>query len=176
MMRVAEWARAARKGRFLVLVLVLPIVACAPERPAAAPEIRVFDAMMTEPAGSAPAAAYLTITNEGEAPDTLIGAEIEAAGRVTLHTQALSDGMVRMEPLAFVELPAGGEVRLAPGGIHLMIEKPEAGLVAGDSLEITLLLRRKGRVPIEAEVVSYTSLGEAIGGAAPEHRHHDGGS
>jgi len=66
-------------------------------------------------------AAYVEIRNAGDAPVTINGASVEGAGRVEFHTTREVDGMLRMERLDALSVPAGDSLSLAPGGVHLML-------------------------------------------------------
>src|SRR5690606_767212 len=73
----------------------------------------------------APAALYATVDNHTGAADTLVALTVSVADRAELHTQMRhGEGMgatVMMEPVAAIPVPAGGVVRLAPGGYHGMV-------------------------------------------------------
>lgn len=74
------------------------------------------------PAGSGPAGGFLTVRNGSDRPRTLVAAASPAAARVEIHRSWLDEGGVaRMARLESVEIPAGGELRFAPGGHHLML-------------------------------------------------------
>ncbi|MDP4789983.1 MAG: copper chaperone PCu(A)C, partial [Haliea sp.] len=65
-------------------------------------------------------AAYLTVRNTGAEVLAITGGTASGAGRVELHETLEVDGMMRMQQQSVVEVPAGGSVELAPGGLHLM--------------------------------------------------------
>ena len=69
------------------------------------------------------AAAYLTLENTCPADERLTGVASASAKRVELHTHEInSDGISAMKASANgLELPAGGLLRLAPGGDHVML-------------------------------------------------------
>ena len=61
----------------------------------------------------------------------ITGAELEITGYtspqfddVSLHHTALEDGVSRMNEVPALNIPAGAEIELAPGGYHLMLMKP----------------------------------------------------
>ena len=103
----------------------------------------------------APAAApviggYLTLTNAGSEPDTLIGGSTPLAERIEIHQMTMEDGIARMRPLPDgVEIAPGSSVELAPGGTHLMFIKPTRPLVEGERIEATLEFSRAGAVKVE---------------------------
>ncbi|WP_162267060.1 copper chaperone PCu(A)C [Luteimonas abyssi] len=102
------------------------------------------------------AAGYLQIAN-GEGDDRLLGVETAAAERVEIHEMRETDGVMQMrERVDGVVVPSRGRVALAPGGDHLMLIAPDAGLAPGTQVEATLVFERAGRVPVTFEVRSAT--------------------
>ena len=80
-------------------------------------------------------------------------AETPRATRVELHEMSITDGIMRMRPIAGgIALPAGGEVRLAPGGLHLMLIGPKGGFEQGVRVPTTLVFERAGRITVELAV------------------------
>jgi copper(I)-binding protein len=69
---------------------------------------------------------------------------------------SMEGGVMRMRPLERVELPAGKTVKLAPGGMHLMLEELRQPLKAGDRLPLVLSVQPSGMslitVNVQAEV------------------------
>ena len=100
---------------------------------------------------SRPGAAWLTIRNTGEA-DRLVGAESPAAERVELHTHIHEDGVMMMRRVDAIQVPAGGEAALEPGGDHLMLFNLKAKFAPGDTFPLTLIFDNAGRVTVEMRV------------------------
>src|SRR3954466_5412959 len=63
-------------------------------------------------------AAYLTIVSP--TPDRLTAISTPEAKTAELHTMTMEGGVMKMRPLAGVDLPAGQPVTLKPGGSHIM--------------------------------------------------------
>lgn len=96
------------------------------------------------------AGAYLTVTNSGTEPDRLTGGSTPIADRIEVHQMTMDDGIARMRPLPDgIEVAPGASVELAPGGIHLMLIKPNQQLIEGSSFKATLEFARAGTVEIE---------------------------
>lgn len=117
------------------------------------------------PPGQTTSAAYMKLVNTGTAPLTIVGASSNSAARAEIHSTRQRDGMMQMESVARVPVPAHGEVALAPGGYHLMLIDLKQPLRAGDKVDITLRDERGGAYTATLPVVKM--LGEA--GAAPHH-------
>ncbi|KPF61454.1 hypothetical protein IP88_15710 [alpha proteobacterium AAP81b] len=99
------------------------------------------------PVPGRPSAGYLTLTGGGQ-PDRLTGATAPGV-RIELHSMSMAGGVMKMEKLDALPLPAGATAAFAPGGKHLMI----FGLTAGaKSLPITLVFASGAKVTVPAEV------------------------
>jgi copper(I)-binding protein len=122
---------------------------------AAGSSIRIEDpwarpATMME--GKSVSAVYMVIRNEGGQADRLIRAESDVAETVELHETKMEGGMMKMEPVQGIDVPAGGQVELKPGGLHVMLIGLKRELAVGDRLTATLHFERAGVVTLEAEV------------------------
>ena len=100
---------------------------------------------------SRPGAAWLTIRNSGDA-DRLVGAGSPAAARVELHRHIHRDGVMTMRKVEAIDLPAGSETALEPGGDHLMLFGLKAGLKTGGSFPLTLVFKKAAPVTVEVRV------------------------
>ncbi len=109
-------------------------------------------------------AAYLTLHNRGTQPATVQAASAEGAGRLEIHTTREVDGLMRMQPLSTLEVPAGGSVALEPGGTHLMLLELERMPAPGETRQ--LCLQPVGDEPL---CVSAAVRKDADGG---DHHHH----
>lgn len=128
-------------------------------------------------AGAGTGAGFLRIRNRGAEPERLLGASSERAGKIELHQQVEHDGVVGMRPLGEgVEIPPGGELRLAPSGIHLMLIDLRAPLVPGERVPLQLHFARAGEVPValhvEVPAPEAPSRPKPAAGAGHEHDHH----
>ena len=112
-------------------------------------------------------AGFLTLRNAGSAPDRLISATSPVARTVELHTHMREGEVMRMRPVQAIDLPPGQEVRLAPGGMHLMLIGLTRPLRQGERVPVTLVLERGGRLDVALEVLAAGARGP--GGAAPRH-------
>jgi len=110
---------------------------------AASPAVAESSQISATQAWSRPAAAggagagYLTLVNRGKA-DILVGASSPLASRVELHSASMTGGMMRMDAESRVPVPAGGQIKFAPGGRHLMFVGLTRALHVGDTLPATL--------------------------------------
>jgi hypothetical protein len=112
--------------------------------------IVITDARLGLPTGPN-AALYLTAANDGPS-DRLHGVETDLAAAVEIHETATDTGTMAMHAVNSLELAEGDTLVLEPGGPHLMLVDV-ARLVVGDTVAVTLVWEKAGRVSIQAEVV-----------------------
>ena len=90
--------------------------------------------------GGVPSAGYFTIENSGGQPVSLTGVRSDAFGMAMLHqTSQDQQGRMSMSAVHDVPVPAMGRLAFAPGGYHVMLEKPAKPLHVGDRIALTLL-------------------------------------
>jgi copper(I)-binding protein len=113
------------------------------------------------PKGASSGAGYLTVTNNGSAPDRLTCAGTDAAAQCQIHTMSMENGAMKMRPVeGGLEIKPGETVTLKPGSSHMMFVKLKHPLETGKTVEATLQFEKAGMVKIEMPVV-------AMGAAAP---------
>lgn len=110
------------------------------------------------------ASAYFTIKNNGDADDALVAASAPVADMVGLHEVVTEGAESKMQPIEKIDVPAGGEVKLEPGGLHVMLEELTQELKEGDSYTLTLEFESGLTMDVEITVESYTSDGGMEGG------------
>ncbi len=136
--------------------------------PAAAHEFKVGGLTIDHPWArptlpGRPSAAYAEISNAGETPDRLIDASSPAFGAIELHTTLKDGDVMRMEQVEAIEVPAGGAVSLAPGGLHVMLFDPAEALAEGASFPLELTFELAGRVEVTVTVEARASGGHDHG-------------
>jgi protein SCO1/2 len=83
-------------------------------------------------------AAYMTLVNVSSADVTLVKLRSPAFEKVELHEMSMEGGMMKMGQLNEVIIPAAGQTRFEPGGMHLMLHGPKSHLSAGQTVDLTL--------------------------------------
>ena len=107
------------------------------------------------PGGAPIGGGYLTITNNGSAPDKLVSVSIPAtvADHVEMHEMATKDGVMTMRPIAGgVAVAPGKTVAFVPGGYHLMLMGLKAPLKEGDRVKAELTFEKAGKVEVTINV------------------------
>ena len=148
--------------RVAVAVLAaLAVGACVPaaDESAGAGGVTVVDAYAAEPITTDVGAVYLTIENRGAAADTLVSAAAPVAAMVHLHRMTPGGG-ARMRVQEVAVVPAHGQLRLRPGGLHLMLMQLSHRPTAGDTIDLAITFRHAGTVHVRVPVVSYLEVGE----------------
>jgi len=114
----------------------------------------VEDTWIRQPPEAAPVAGgYMVLRNSGAQDDRLIAVRSEVARNVEIHEMVMEGDMMKMREMADgLAVPAGETVMLKPGGFHLMLMEPEAGLVAGKRIPLTLVFERGGEQVVEFDV------------------------
>lgn len=151
-----------------MLVVTATAGACA-SGAEAEPELTVLDGF-TVP-GAASIAAYLTIRNEG-GPDALVGASLGGpdtgrAESISLHRTVIEDGLALMRSVERIEVPAGSERALEPGGAHIMIERLREPVELGEVLVLVLEFERSGHLEIEITAVTADEALARLRGEGP---------
>ena len=119
--------------------ILLLVCLCLPN--AALAELVVSDAWIKNLPASVPVrAGYLRIHNPSAIPVSIVAIRSEAFARVEIHQTVARDGMMSMEAIPELTIGAGESIRLAPGGLHLMMMQPLTATRVGDRLEIILSL------------------------------------
>lgn len=137
--------------------LALGLSAAVPAQPVTRGDLTVDHPYTREvPPGARTAAAYVTIDNRGREPDRLVSASSPRAAAVEIHSMREELGVMRMRQVSEVIVPAHGRVKLAPGGMHLMIVEPTSPLRAGERVPLTLTFARAGPIDVQLTVESMT--------------------
>ena len=106
--------------------------------------------------GQSGTGAFMTLVSKDGGK--LLGAASPVAGVVELHEMAMDNNVMKMRAIPALDLPAGREVQLKPGGYHVMLLDLKRPLKVGEKVQIELRLEtRDGKritQPVEVEVRS----------------------
>jgi hypothetical protein len=136
------------------------LIACLAGAPSVrAEDVKAGDLVISQawsratPGGAKIGGGFLTIENKGSAPDKLVGVSAEAAGKVEVHEMAMDGGVMKMRPVeGGLTIDPGKTVKLAPGGLHLMMMDLKSPLKQGDKLPVTLQFEKAGKVAVTLDV------------------------
>ena len=106
----------------------------------------VTDAWFRSLPGKLPAGGYFTAQNNSRRDVSITGVSSEACGMVMIHQSSNKGGMSGMDMVDSVKVPAGGIVKFAPGGYHLMCEQPKMKI--GAKVPVLLHLSDGGTIAV----------------------------
>ena len=109
--------------------------------------------------------AFGTLENSGSEDVTVVSASSPAASTVELHEVAMDDdgAMVMREIEGGFVVPAGSDYLLEPGASHLMLMGLTDGLLAGDTVTITLELADGSTLDVDAVAKDFAGANESYG-------------
>jgi periplasmic copper chaperone A len=135
-----------KRALFALMLLATPAMA----HDQMAGVLHIIHPSIPLPAGIAKSAAgYVTISNEGETPEELVGVRSPFAASTTLHTTIFEDGIAKMRPVIGVPIAPGDVINLEPGGMHVMFMGLTSTVAEGDMIPATLIFRNAGEVAVE---------------------------
>jgi hypothetical protein len=98
------------------------------------------------------AAAYFVVRNRGADADRLLGVHTPLAGKAELHEHVHADGVMKMQQVQDVVVPAGGEARFEPMGYHVMLFNVRQQAKDGERFPLTLTFEKAGAIEVEVAV------------------------
>ncbi|MCQ0024679.1 copper chaperone PCu(A)C [Streptomyces somaliensis DSM 40738] len=164
----------------LALLTGLVLAGCSSPGPAdGKPRLEVGGAFIPEPVNADMAGGFLTVTNSGDAADTLTSVTSDLSDDVQMHETRDH----KMRQVDSFDLPAHGELRLERGGSHLMFMDLKRTPKRGDKVRVALHFEESGpievEIPVEARTHDPRSGGHTTHGGHGAHGHrsspqHDG--
>ncbi|MGA7711579.1 MAG: copper chaperone PCu(A)C [Rhizomicrobium sp.] len=100
--------------------------------------LTVSDAWIRALPAGVPAGGYFTLRNDSGKTVTLTGASSPACGMLMLHQSENMGGMMKMDDVASIDIPAGGTIHFSPGGYHLMCMAPKPAIKPGNTVNVEL--------------------------------------
>ncbi|AWU96623.1 copper chaperone PCu(A)C [Azospirillum ramasamyi] len=107
---------------------------------------------------------YLSLTNTGTEEDRLVAASTPVAEKAELHTHLNENGVMKMREVPYIAIAPGETMKLAPGGLHVMLLGLKKPLVKGEQVPLTLRFEKAGTVDVELSI-------EAAGQSGSDHGH-----
>lgn len=107
------------------------------------------------PPGARATAAYLSLSNPTDSPIIIQSLDASCCAHVMLHRTRREGERVLMEHLDEITVPAHGDIKLEPGGLHIMLMGAKAPLKAGDPVSLQLQFADGRRQKISLLVQSH---------------------
>lgn len=119
----------------------------------AATDITATDAWTREtPPGVSTTAIYLTLKNKTAKAVRLIAVASDSSDRLELHTHKMQDGMMKMQQIEAITIPAGAEIALMPHGDHIMVFNLDVALKEGEVVSVELSFDNGQILSVDAPV------------------------
>lgn len=132
-------------------LMLSPLMAQAHEYKAG--QIQIDHPWSREMPPSAPnAAAFFVLHNQSDTADRLVSASSPQAQKTEIHEHVHKDGLMKMQQVQGVDVPAGGEVKFVPMGYHVMLFGVKQQLKDGERFPMTLRFEKAGEVQVEVAV------------------------
>lgn len=98
-------------------------------------------------------AVYLSVKNKGKADDTLVAVKTSVSQNAELHTTLQDEGVMKMRKVeGGLKIPAGETVKLAPGGLHIMLTDVAGKIEPGAKFPLTLVFEKAGEIEVSVQV------------------------
>ncbi|HET7403599.1 MAG TPA: copper chaperone PCu(A)C [Usitatibacter sp.] len=98
--------------------------------------------------------AYVTLTSSEDAK--VVGVSTPLARRAQMHASNMTGGVMHMEVVDTLALPADTPVQLKPGGTHVMLMEVDHMLKPGDTVPLEFTIEnakgQRSRVEVKAQV------------------------
>ncbi|MBF8754446.1 copper chaperone PCu(A)C [Pseudomonas guariconensis] len=100
-------------------------------------------------------AAYFVVHNNGQQDDRLLSVDSPITDDAQLHEHAkTADGLMKMQQVPSVAVPAGKNLTFAPSAYHVMLMQPKerSMLTDGKRFPLTLHFEKAGDITVEVAV------------------------
>ncbi len=108
--------------------------------------------------------AFLVFKNSTDSDRAVVSAESDVSDKVELHTHLHEDGVMKMRQVDQIDVPAGGETVLEPGGFHVMLIGLKQPLKLGQMVDIKFYIDDGSSTQVQAEVKTIMSGMKMKGG------------
>jgi copper(I)-binding protein/mono/diheme cytochrome c family protein len=99
-------------------------------------------------------AGYMTLFNVGSEEVTLVKVESDSYENIEVHEMAVVDGLMEMREVTDMIIPANGQIQFQPGGMHLMLKKPQRRLTTGQMVDMTLTFKSGRKQMVSVNVAA----------------------
>ncbi|HEX3497692.1 MAG TPA: copper chaperone PCu(A)C, partial [Stellaceae bacterium] len=92
--------------------------------------------------------------------DRLVAVATPAAAKAELHVTSMDGGVMKMRPIAAVDVKAGAQTEFKPGGMHIMLVGLTAPLKVGQSFPLALTFEKAGKIETIVTVEKPGAMGD----------------
>lgn len=104
------------------------------------------------PPGHPNSAAFMVLKNTSDQDRALVNAKSSISKVVELHTHRKEGGMMRMRRIKQIDIKAGGETVLKPGGLHVMFIGLKQAVNPGDEVDLELVFDDGSKIKLMVPV------------------------
>lgn len=140
-------------------LLSLALALCAAPALAAPASVMVSDCWVRLLPGSLPSGGYFSVMNMGGKTINLVGVETDAFGMAMLHQTQSNGSTSSMVMVDKAPVPANGTLNFAPGGYHLMLERPTHPIKVGTSIPMAFEFDDGEKITSQCKVKSAGATG-----------------
>lgn len=129
-------------------LLALVVVACGGDG-----GVEVVDAWARpSPEVAASAAFYVSLDNNADTGDAIVGATSGRCGSIEVHETVVDEDVMEMQQVDELVLPPGETVVMEPGGFHLMCMMVSESLAEGEIVDVDITLRSGSTMTVSVDV------------------------
>jgi len=128
-----------------------------PEQATAAPDapegISITNARLMLPAVKGnPGAVYFDVKNDSAKNMMIRATSVAGAGSAMLHQMGTWNNQPSMDEIFQIDVPANGELKFEPAGLHVMVNDIADTVTAGSTAEVTLTFVGGDKISFPADV------------------------
>jgi copper(I)-binding protein len=125
----------------IALLLLISVVNHAAFAASPDPLVQISEAWVRETnPGQSVGAAYMTLTSPTDMQ--LVAIESAVSASIEMHSMVIEKGVMKMRMLEALPLLKNQAVKLAPGGLHIMLFDLKAPLTKGQTVAMTLVFQK----------------------------------
>ena len=134
--------------------------------------VMVHDAYVrATPPGQPNAAAYLVLRNDAQRDIRLVSVKADVAEVAEPHSHAMDGGMMKMRRVEHIDVPAGGEIVLQPGGLHIMLMGLVKQLKPGEYVSLEFHFDNGQKQSMRVPVKMIAGMSMTSGDDKKKHKH-----
>ncbi len=99
-------------------------------------------------------AGYMILVNLSDKDVTLDKIESDLYKTIEVHQMVPVDGMMEMQEVKDLKIPAHGQINFVPGGKHLMLMGPKEHLKTGEKVDMTLKFKSGKKQSVSVKVAA----------------------
>jgi len=140
--------------RFLLTLIFFFTAATAFAADAAPRRIEIHDSWVRVLPADGSVTAYFEIDNPSPESDRLVSVSSPVAEKAALYRLRIKDLAPVNDPVPSLDVGGYKRIRLTPSDVHVKLVGVTRKLVVGDSIPLTLVFERSGRIEVTAKVTN----------------------